>query len=200
VDEARRPAVFLDRDGTINEQMGYLNHISRLRLLPGAAAAIARLNRAGLAVVAISNQSGVARGYFPEELVGQVHQRMKALLAEAGARLDGVYYCPHHPQAALPAYRVDCLCRKPRPGLVQRAAAELHLDPARSFVVGDQVSDLMLGRAVGAASVLVRTGYGLGEEAYLLAGSGVSPDFTAEDLAGAVDWILERTKPEGAPS
>lgn len=195
--EARRPAVFLDRDGTINEQMGYLNHISRLHLLHGAAEAIARLNQAGLPVVVVSNQSGVGRGYFPETLVSQIHRRLKTLLARAGASLDGVYYCPHHPQAVLPAYRVDCLCRKPRPGLIQRAAAELHLDPTRSFMVGDQVSDLQLGRAVGATSVLVRTGYGRGEEEHLLPGSGVVPDYTAEDLAGAVDWILEQIEPEG---
>lgn len=185
-----RRAVFLDRDGTLNEQRGYINHLDRFVLLPGAGRAVARLNRAGLAVVVASNQSGVARGYFPEELVGQVHQKMVALLARSGAVLDGVYYCPHHPRGEVETYRRECDCRKPKPGLLLRAAAELNLDLARSFVVGDRVADLEAARAAGAAAILVLTGYGLGERTYVLPRSEVAPDFVGQDLSAAVDWIL----------
>lgn len=185
-----RPAVFLDRDGTINEQMGYINHLDRFVVLPGVGQAVSRLNRAGLAVVVVSNQSGVARGYFPEELVGRVNQRMIDLLARGGARLDGVYYCPHHPRAELAAYRRECDCRKPKPGLLIKAAVDLGLDLKRSFVVGDRVGDLETARAVGAKAILVLTGYGRGEAEFVLPGKNITPDFTAQDLGEAVDWIL----------
>ena len=118
-----RPAVLLDRDGTINEQMGYVNHLSRFHLLPGAARAIRGLNEAGLAVVVVTNQSGLARGYFPESLLEAVHAEMYRLLAQEGARLDGLYVCPHHPEAKEERFRLDCDCRKPRTGLLERAAA-----------------------------------------------------------------------------
>ncbi len=185
-----RPAVFLDRDGTINEQMGYVNHLDRFVLLPGVGAAIRRLNEAGLPVVVVSNQSGVARGYFPEELVGRVNRKMIDELAAEGARLDGIYYCPHHPRAESPEYRIDCDCRKPRPGLILRASEELGLDPARSFVVGDRISDIEAARRVGARAVLVLTGYGRGDLEYVLPRKEVRPDHTAEDLGAAADWIL----------
>jgi D-glycero-D-manno-heptose 1,7-bisphosphate phosphatase len=185
-----RPAVFLDRDGTINEQMGYINHLERFVLLPGSARAIARLNQAGFVVVVITNQSGVARGYFPEELVHEVNRKMIRSLAREGARLDGIYYCPHHPQGETSLYRLDCTCRKPRPGLLHRAAAEHSLDFKQSFVVGDSVSDLKAARQVGAKAVLVLTGYGRGEFDYVLPEKKVRPDYVAENLGAAVDWIL----------
>jgi D-glycero-D-manno-heptose 1,7-bisphosphate phosphatase len=187
-------AVFLDRDGTINEQMGYVNHPDRFVLLPGVGRAIARLNRADLAVVVVSNQSGLARGYFPEELIEQVHRKMIQGLEKDGARLDGIYYCPHYPRATLAKYRVDCDCRKPRPGMLVKASEELGLDPARSFVVGDRSSDLEAARAVGATSVLVLTGYGRGELEYVLPQKRVQPDWVAEDMNSAVDWILGRVE------
>jgi len=188
-----RPAVFLDRDGTINEQMGYINHLDRFVLLPGVGLAISRLNRAGLPVVVISNQSGVARGYFPEELVRLVNRKMVELLSQEGAELDGIYYCPHHPRAEIEAYRRDCHCRKPKPGLLLQAAADLHLDLGRSFVIGDRAEDLETARAVGAKAVLVLTGYGRGELEYVLPGRSVQPDFIAESLAEAVDRLLTET-------
>ena len=188
--EDLKRAVFLDRDGTINEQVGYLNHLDRFWLLPGAAQAIRRLNEAGLIVVVMTNQSGVARGYYPESLVETVHRKMEAELAQGGARLDGVYYCPHHPQAEIPEYKQDCPCRKPKPGMILQAAADLGLDPARSFVVGDQLKDIETGRAVNARTVLVKTGYGRGECEYLLPKSAIKPDRVAEGLPEAVSWIL----------
>ena len=191
---AGRPAVFLDRDGTINEQMGYVNHLSRFQLLPGVARAIRSLNEAGLPVVVVTNQSGLARGYFPESLLEAVHAELHRLLAREGAHLDGLYICPHHPEAREERFRLDCDCRKPRPGLLERAAAELGLDLGRSYMVGDRWSDLRCGAAVGATTVLVLTGYGRGDAAYVGPGQTVQPDHVAEDLEAAARWILDRTR------
>ena len=191
---AGRPAVFLDRDGTINEQMGYVNHLSRFQLLPGVARAIRSLNEAGLPVVVVTNQSGLARGYFPESLLEAVHAELHRLLAREGAHLDGLYICPHHPEAKEERFRLDCDCRKPRPGLLERAAAELGLDLGRSYMVGDRWSDLRCGAAVGATTVLVLTGYGRGDAAYVGPGQTVQPDHVAEDLEAAARWILDRTR------
>jgi D-glycero-D-manno-heptose 1,7-bisphosphate phosphatase len=182
--------VFLDRDGTLNEQMGYINHLWRFHLLPGVAQAIRSLNEAGLPVVVVTNQSGLARGYFPESLLDEVHIEMHRLLALEGARLDGLYVCPHHPEAKEDRFRLDCNCRKPRPGLLERAARDLGLDLRRSYMVGDRWSDLRCGAAVGATTVLVLTGYGRGDAAWVGPGQSVQPDHVAEDLAGAARWIL----------
>ncbi len=187
-----RPAVFLDRDGTINEQMGYINHISRFQILPGVAEAIRRLNEARIPVVVVTNQSGLARGYFPAELLVAVHEKMTALLAEDGAHVDGIYVCPHHPEAKQEEYRVNCDCRKPKAGLLVRAAAEMGLDLAHSFVVGDRWSDLKTAKACGALPVLVLTGYGRGDAQYIGPTQEVQPAFVGVDLAEAVQWILEK--------
>ena len=189
-----RPAVFLDRDGTINEQMGYINHISRFQMLPGAADAIRRLNEAEIPVVVVTNQSGLARGYFPAELLTAVHEKMVALLAEDGAHVDGIYVCPHHPEAKKEEYRLNCNCRKPKPGLLLLAAAEMGLDLARSVVVGDRWSDLKTAKAVGALPVLVLTGYGRGDAQYIGPTQEVQPAFVGVDLAEAVQWILGTMK------
>lgn len=197
--DSLKPAVFLDRDGTINEQMGYINHLSRFKLIPGAGPAIARLNRAGLPVAVVSNQSGVARGYFPESLVLEVSFRMEELLGRDQAHLDGQYYCPHHPRAEVPEYRLDCRCRKPKPGLFHQAADDLGLDLKRSFVVGDRVSDLKAAERIGAGAILVLTGYGQGELEYVLPGSGIRPAYVAEDLGEAVTWILNQIEIKTGP-
>ena len=189
---ALRPAVFLDRDGTINEQMGYVNHISRFQMLPGVTEAIRRLNEAQIPVVVVTNQSGLARGYFPAELLAAVHEKLAALLAEEGAHVDGIYVCPHHPEAKKDEYRVNCNCRKPKPGLLLQAAAEMGLDLARSFVVGDRWSDLKTAKACGALPVLVLTGYGRGDAQYIGPTQEVQPVFVGVDLAEAVQWILRK--------
>lgn len=189
-ENAPQPAVFLDRDGTINEQMGYINHICRFHLLPGAAEAIKKLNDAKIPVIVISNQSGLARGYFPEELLVAVHEKMNRLLAEKGAHVDGIYYCPHHPEAKKKEFRAACACRKPKPGLVLQAAKEMNLAPERSFVVGDRWSDIKTAANCGAQSILVRTGYGRGDEQYIGPQQDIQPDYKAEDLGEAVEWIL----------
>ena len=184
---APRPAVFLDRNGTIAEEVGYLNHPSRFRIFPFAAAAIRRLNEAGFPVVVVTNQSGVGRGYFPESLVHSVNELMKKDLAATGARIDAVYYCLH-----TSADRCDC--RKPKTGLLERAAREHALDLQRSFVVGDRYGDIELARNVWARGILVRTGYGEGELAWHSAKWPTQPDFVAEDLSKAADWILRQPR------
>ncbi len=189
-----KAAVFLDRDGTINEQMGYINHISRFQLLPGVRAAIKKLNDANIPVVVVSNQSGLARGYFPEELLSSVHEKMHKLLADKGAKVDAIYYCPHHPEAKEKRFRETCNCRKPNPGLVLRAADELGIDPKQSFVVGDRWSDIKTAANCGAKSILVRTGYGRGDEQYIGPHQKIQPHRKCDDLAEAVEWILNQLK------
>ena len=187
-----RPAVFIDRDGTLTEEVGYVNHPSRLRLLPRSAEAIRRLNAAGVAAVVVTNQAGIARGYFSEDVLHAVNAALTAALRREGARLDGLYVCTHHPTEGAPPFRAACECRKPRPGLLRRAAAELGLDLGRSTMVGDKPSDLVPGRTVGAAAVLVLTGYGLGEWEYRRTELPTEPDHVAADLHDAVDWALAR--------
>jgi D-glycero-D-manno-heptose 1,7-bisphosphate phosphatase len=187
---ASRPAVFIDRDGTLTEEVGYVNHPKRLRLLPRSAEAILRLNTAGVAAVVVTNQAGVARGYFSEDTLHAVNGALARQLKDAGAQLDGLYVCPHHPREGEPPFRMDCDCRKPKPGMLLRAAADLGLDLTTSVVIGDKPSDLAVAPAVGARSVLVLTGYGLGEWEYRRATFPVQPDHVAGDLLDAVDWIL----------
>jgi D-glycero-D-manno-heptose 1,7-bisphosphate phosphatase len=182
-----RPAVFLDRDGTIAEEVGYLNHVSRFRILPHVADAIRRLNEAQMPVIVITNQSGVGRGYFPVALVHTVNELMAQQLEAAGARLDAVYYCPH-------TSADGCDCRKPKTGMLDRAAREHAIDLHRSFVVGDRHGDVEVARRAGARSILVRTGYGEGEYLWNASKWQSQPDFVAADLADAVHWILRPTK------
>lgn len=187
-----QPAVFLDRDGTINEQMGYINHISRFVLLPGVARAIRKLNKQKIPVVVVSNQSGLARGYFPASLLDEVNQKMEQQLAAEGAHIDGLYICPHHPEAKEEKYREICNCRKPKIGLLKQAAEDLDLDLTQSFIVGDRWSDLKCGAAAGATSILVLTGYGRGDQQYIGPQQEIQPAMVAEDLNSAVDWILQQ--------
>ncbi|MBC8317499.1 MAG: D-glycero-beta-D-manno-heptose 1,7-bisphosphate 7-phosphatase [Desulfobulbaceae bacterium] len=185
-----KPAVFLDRDGTINEQMGYINHLSRFHMLPGAAAAISRLNAANIPVVVVTNQSGLARGYFPEELLAEVHLKMEKELAQKGAHVDGIYICPHHPEAKEERFRVNCDCRKPKNGLFLQAVEDLQIDLARSYVVGDRWSDLKAAASCKAKGILVLSGYGRGDYQFIGPTQNVQPQYVAEDLQGAVSWIL----------
>jgi D-glycero-D-manno-heptose 1,7-bisphosphate phosphatase len=188
----RQPAVFLDRDGTINEQMGYINHISRFVLLPGVGRAIRRLNERNIPVVVVTNQSGLARGYFPVSLLDKVHAKMKEQLAAEGAHIDGLYICPHHPEAKEKKYRKTCNCRKPKTGLLEQAAADLDIDLKSSFMVGDRWSDLKCAAAAGATPVLVLTGYGRGDQLYIGPQQELQPAFIAEDLNEAVDRIIQQ--------
>lgn len=188
---AGRRAVFMDRDGTISEEVGYVNHVSRYRVFPFAAEAVRALNEAGWLAVLVTNQAGVARGYFAEGLIGEVHSLLADELGRGGARLDAVYYCPHHPTVGEPPYRLDCDCRKPRPGLIRRAAADLGLDLRRSWMVGDRYSDTELARNAGVRSALVLTGYGRGELEHQSHAWRYRPDLVAENLLEAVREILK---------
>jgi D-glycero-D-manno-heptose 1,7-bisphosphate phosphatase len=179
-----REAVFLDRDGTLIEEVNYLSSPEQVRLIPGAADAVRRLNDACVLVVVVTNQAGVARGYFPESRVGEVHARLAALLAEHGAHIDAFYHCPHHPTAGVGAYRVACDCRKPKPGLLLTAARELDIDLSRSWMIGDKLCDAAAGEAAGCRSILVRTGHGRELPTEVNA---------VEDLAAAIElWARRR--------
>lgn len=185
-----RAAVFLDRDGTLIEDIGYLRFAGEVAFYPWSVDAVRALNQAGLPVVVITNQSGVARGILREPMIEDVHRHLSMLLDAGGAHIDAYYYCPHHPEATVAAYRTRCDCRKPGCGMIERASADLDLDPARSFVVGDKWIDVGAARAAGARGILVRTGYGATEEAQ------PPPDLTADavvdNLVEAVSWILRQ--------
>jgi D-glycero-D-manno-heptose 1,7-bisphosphate phosphatase len=190
VSAPRRRAVFIDRDGTISEEVGYVNHVSRYRVFPFAAEAIKLLRDAGWLAVLVTNQAGVARGYFREDLIGQVHALLARELERGGARLDAIYYCPHHPTVGEPPYRQDCDCRKPRPGLIHRAAEELNLDLARCWMVGDRHSDMELARSAGVRAAFVLTGYGRGEMEHQSETWAHRPDLVAENLLEAARRII----------
>jgi D-glycero-D-manno-heptose 1,7-bisphosphate phosphatase len=185
-----RRAVFLDRDGTIGEEMGYVNHVDRFQIFPYAAEAIRKLNQADIPVIVVTNQSGIARNIFPESLVHEVHKKMVAELAAGGAWIDAIYFCPHKSEDA-------CECRKPNPGLLRQAAREHALDLAASWVVGDRYVDLEMAHAAGARGTLVMTGYGRGEYELHRGNWPRQPDALAGDLSEAVRRILKNDR--GAP-
>jgi D-glycero-D-manno-heptose 1,7-bisphosphate phosphatase len=189
----KRPAVFIDRDGTISDEVGYVNHPSRFRLLEHSTEALRLLNEAGWLAILVTNQAGVARGYFSEAMVQEVHADLAALLEKGGARLDAIYYCAHHPTVGEPPYRLDCDCRKPRPGLINRAAAEWEIDLANSWMVGDRVSDVELARNAGVHSALVLTGYGRGEWEHQRSSWTMEPEIVADNLLEAVKLILSKS-------
>ncbi|MEP6568807.1 MAG: HAD family hydrolase [Acidobacteriota bacterium] len=182
-------AVFIDRDGTISEEVGYINHPSRFRVFPYAAAAIKHLNDRGWLAIVVTNQAGVARGYFSEDMIETVHAGLTSKLEAGGARLDAIYYCAHHPSVGEPPYRFDCDCRKPKPGLISRAAQDFDVDLSGSWMVGDRYSDVELARNAGVKSMFVLSGYGRGEWEHQRAGWTEQPDLVAEDLLEAVRAI-----------
>ncbi len=186
-------AVFLDRDGVINEENGHISRPEDLRVYPGAGLVVKRLREAGALVVVVTNQSAVARGFTDEQGLARIHDRLKKVLSEQGAEPHAIYYCPHHPETNHPApsdskYRIDCDCRKPKPGLLIKAAADLSIDLPRSFMIGDTTKDLQTARNAGCKAVLVRTGYAGKDGGY-----DVRPDAECADLAAAADWVLSQT-------
>lgn len=185
-----RPVVFLDRDGTLNVEVSYIRDVNQLILLPDAAEAVVQLNKTGVAAIVVTNQSGVARGYFDERHVQSVNHRLVELLESQGASVDGVYYCPHHKDGVVAEYAITCACRKPAVGLLERAFAELPgLNRRKAYMIGDQSTDIELARNAGITAVMVRTGFG----AAVLAGHfqwKVEPDFVAGSVLEAVQWIL----------
>ena len=188
----RIPAVFLDRDGTIIEDVGFLRHLDQIVFFPWSIDVIRALNRAGLPVVVITNQSGIARGILTEAFVDETHRRIDQRLAAGGACIDAYYYCPHHPEGKVEPYVQTCDCRKPGCGMIERASRDLGLDPSRSFVVGDTWRDVGAGRAAGARSILVRQR--TTARADLPPVPAPPPDLEADvivdNLAAAASWIL----------
>ena len=183
-------AVFLDRDGTIIEESGYLDRLERLVFFPFSIDAVRALNDGGFTVVIVTNQAGIARGIVDEVFVGEAHRHIAERMQAGGARIDGVYYCPHYPEGTVAQYRQRCDCRKPQPGLLRRAARDLDLDLGRSFIVGDRWHDLAAGQAVGARGLLVRTGLGRVDEA--TPAKLPADALVVDDLAAAVAWILQQ--------
>lgn len=188
--EKKKPAVFIDRDGTVNEQMGYINHKSRFVLLPGVAEAIRLLNLNGYLSIVVSNQSGVARGYFPVDLVYDIHEKMESRLKNAGAVLDRIYFCPHYPGGSVPEYDMRCECRKPGTGLIKKAGEDFPIDLSASYMIGDRCSDIKMAHRAGIKGILVKTGYGRGDLEYVFPRLSYKPYHVAKDLLEAVQWIL----------
>ena len=187
-------AVFIDRDGTLSEEVGYINHPDRFRLFPYAGEAIKHLNENGWLAIVTTNQAGVARGYFSEEMIETVHKGLEDKLAIDGARLDAIYYCAHHPSVGEPPYRFDCDCRKPKPGLITRAATDFDVDLKNSWMVGDRYSDIQMARNAGVKSAFVLSGYGRGEWEHQSQSWTEKPDMVAENLLQVVLNIVGEPK------
>jgi len=177
-------AVFLDRDGTLIEDPGYLNHPDQVALLDGAAEVLKELKRLGYKTVVVTNQSGVARGIVSEEMLGRIHERLGELLAAKGAALDGVYYCPYHPEGVIPKYRKDSDWRKPEPGMLKAAAEEMEIDLSESWMVGDSQRDMEAGRSAGCRTILLRSASAGTEE-----GGTKEVDYVAVNIREAANMI-----------
>jgi D-glycero-D-manno-heptose 1,7-bisphosphate phosphatase len=184
------PAVFLDRDGTMVEDVGYLDRLERLVFFPYTIDAIRLLNRGGFKVVVVTSQAGIANGIVTEKFVREAHDFIGQKVAEAGGRIDAFYYCPHLPTAAVPEYRTECDCRKPKPGMILSAARDLSLDPARSFTVGDRWRDIEMGQVAGTQGILVETGYGKTESSRRPPQVAAVP--VVANLIEAASWILRQ--------
>lgn len=182
-----RKAVFLDRDGTIIRQVELMHSVSELRLLPGTARAINKLNSLGFLVIIVTNQPVVARGIIEPKEVDKIHGVLIRRLRGKGARIDGVYFCPHHPEATMPKYRLRCRCRKPEPGMILKGLKKLNINPKKSFMVGDALIDVVSGKKAGLKTILVKTGPGHArlDEKY----KNVKPDFTVKNLLQAVKIV-----------
>lgn len=195
----KQKAVFLDRDGTLNDDPGYIDRPEKIVLFPSAANAIRRLNEAGRKVVVVTNQSGVGRGLFEETTLHGIHAHLVRLVEAAGGAIDAIYYCPHYPiggeteSHGESPYRRDCDCRKPKPGMLLRAARDLNLDLESSVVIGDRYLDIEMAHAVGARGILVLTGYGQRELDLEAVNWPRMPDMVAQDLTAAVDAALSLT-------
>jgi D-glycero-D-manno-heptose 1,7-bisphosphate phosphatase len=188
----KRPALFMDRDGTISDEVGYVNHPSRFRLFPYSADAIKLLNDNGWLAIVVTNQAGVARGYFSEDVIVQIHEQLRREIENASARLDAIYYCAHHPSVGEPPYRLDCDCRKPKTGLIERATADFDIDLERSWMVGDRYGDIELARNAGLHSAFVLSGYGRGEWEYQRAVWKLEPEVVGETLLDVARMVIER--------
>lgn len=186
------PAAFLDRDGTIIEEVGYIGSPDGVQLIPGAVDAIKSFRKMGYAIVVVSNQSGVARGYMSEEDVKEVNARVLELFMGEGAMIDAIYYCPHHPDSDADRYRIDCDCRKPKPGMILRATDEFNIDLSKSVMIGDKYTDVLVGKNLDLFSVLLLTGFGRKEYEKIVADRlNPIPDLVAADVLEAAKFIQQ---------
>jgi D-glycero-D-manno-heptose 1,7-bisphosphate phosphatase len=196
---AKQPAVFLDRDGTLIEPRHYLKELSELALMPGVGQALKRLHDAGFLLILVTNQSGVARGFFDEEFVRTCHDKLQYDLRQSGVQLDGLYFCPHHPDAGADPYKRNCDCRKPGIGMPLQAKRDFDIDIGASWMIGDSPSDIQMGHALKIPSILLRTGYGRNtlEDAEFM--SCTPPAWIAEDMTEAASIILEEKQKRSKP-
>lgn len=185
----KNKAVFLDRDGTVNKEVEYLSDPKEFKLLPKVAGAVKLLNKNNFKVIVVTNQAGVGRGYFTEQKLEEIHQEMKHQLKKKGAYVNAVYYCPHHPIEGIGKYKKDCWCRKPNPGMLEKAAKDFNLDLSQCYVIGDKLVDLGVGKRVNCKTILVLTGYG--KEYYADKKNWeINVDYVADNLWESVRLIL----------
>jgi D-glycero-D-manno-heptose 1,7-bisphosphate phosphatase len=189
----KKRAVFLDRDGTINRDVGYPNSYDMVEIFPYSFAAVQAINENGFLSIIVTNQSGIGRGYIEEKNLREIHRRLRIDFAEHGATIDGIYYCPHYENSDIPEYRKACFCRKPNPGMAHQAARDFHIDTAESYMIGDKVEDILFGMKIRATSILVLTGFGK-KSISKLKERGAEPAFVAKTLKEAVEWIIQREK------
>ncbi|MCK4665471.1 D-glycero-beta-D-manno-heptose 1,7-bisphosphate 7-phosphatase [Candidatus Dependentiae bacterium] len=185
----KRPAIFLDRDGTINEERGYINHPTRLILQPGAIEAVKLINDMGFLAIIITNQAGIARGYYTLDTLNKIHNKLIGEMKDGGAKIDALYFCPHHPDGVIEKYAIRCECRKPKPGMINKALEEFQIDMDNSFMIGDRYKDVLFGNKLNLKTILVLTGYGIGEWENDREKWELSPDYVARDILDAVHWI-----------
>jgi D-glycero-D-manno-heptose 1,7-bisphosphate phosphatase len=181
--------VFLDRDGTINEEMGYINHRDRFRVFDFVPEAIRILNALEYKVIVLTNQSGIAKGYFTEEVLTDIHEILQNILKRENAKIDKIYYCPHHPTEGKGKYRTDCDCRKPKTGMIEMAERDFNIDKRQSFIIGDRFKDMELGKKSGLKTIFVLTGYGKGEYTHQRHTWPFQPDIVCKDLLAAAQKI-----------
>jgi D-glycero-D-manno-heptose 1,7-bisphosphate phosphatase len=190
-------AVFLDRDGTINEEMGYINHPDRFIIFPYVAESIKIFNELDLKVIVVTNQSGVARGYFSESLVKELHLKLQEKMSHEGAKIDAIYYCPHHPKEDLGQYKSDCNCRKPKPGMILKAMKEHDIDLHSSYMIGDRYKDIVFAKNLNVKSGFVLSGYGRGEYTFDKNKWQYEPDFLGDNLlevARKIELHIQKNK------
>lgn len=189
----KNKAAFIDRDGNLIVETGYMDDVRKVKFYSRSISALKLLKKAGYKIIVVTNQSGVARGYFTEKFVKDTHSHINALLKNHGLKIDGFYYCPHHEKAVRAKYRKDCTCRKPNTGMLKAAARKFKIDLKKSVTMGDKLSDVKLGHNAGAKGILVLTGYGRREKLKIKE-KGIMPDFIARDFYSAAGWVVKADK------
>ena len=186
----KNKAVFIDRDGCLIHELGYINSVEKIKFFRRSFDALRLLKAAGFKVIIVTNQSGVARGYFPESFVAEAHSYIAAELKKKNLKIDAYYYCPHHEKATVAVYKKDCECRKPRQGMIKKASKRFNLDLKQCFTMGDKLSDVKLGHNGGMKGILVLTGFGRWQRG-LIRKERIKPDYIARDFYSGAKWVVE---------